>query len=174
MSRLSSTQLCATAEHIRRLHVRYTRPPLEGDVSRVLCGYLAGKFALPSRELAQSYVDHLGTKREGRIDFLLGNESSGTYIELAILREGDRWSFKPKYASDLWKLERAGGVQSKRVQLLVDLRADGALTKEFLTQQYRSGWKTTRGKYKRHHVTIVYAGSQGAYSFSLKPKALQL
>lgn len=171
ISRLTGKKLCDVATDVRKLHSKYTRHPHEGDVSRVLCGYLTGRFRkIPTREYPQNYVNHKGDQIQGQIDFLLGSKSAGTFIELAILREGDQWSFKPKYSSDLWKLERSGGIQSKRVHLIIDFRHNKHLTKDAMVKVYREGWRTTRGKYKRHHVTIVYASASDTFTFSLKPK----
>jgi hypothetical protein len=170
LSRLSSTQLTTIAKTLRRLHLEYTRRPSEGDVSRMLCGYLAGRFSDPRREYPQSYVTADGKVKAGRIDFLLGSPSAGTFIELAILRDGDQWSFKPKFSHDLWKLERAGGTLAKRVQLIIDLRKSKPLSKGAVLDLYRRSWKTTRGRYKRHHVSVMYAGDDCSFIFSLKPK----
>jgi hypothetical protein len=99
---LTTSNLLQAAQIVRGIHVSYTRKPNEGDLSRVLAGYLAGCSGTgkaPNREAPQPYVTPTGKKVKGRIDFLQGSKSNGTFIELAIIREGELWSFKQKIFS---------------------------------------------------------------------------
>jgi hypothetical protein len=144
MRHVGRKELRDTAEAVRELALTYsTRAKGELPMDRIFFGYVTGKYGKTWRQ----YPVRLQNKKK-RIDFLIGGPKSGTYVELV-----------------LNKLVRVHG--RMRALVIVDVTKRPPLTQERLKEEY-VGWKSTPGNYTRRHITVVYAGVDGSYSFGLK------
>ncbi len=159
MSYLNRAQLEDLATTIADLaHCYKTEKKGEMVVDRLMFGYLAARHRVQRQVVVQSQ----GATR--RIDFLVGGEQSGTYIELVVRLKGSEWYLNAN-TTEMNKLCRSSGKQ--RALMIIDISKIGYIKKDKLVKQYKS-WKSTPGKYKRRNVCVVYANSSHSYSFGIK------
>ncbi|MHB8432260.1 MAG: hypothetical protein ACYDCA_01405 [Candidatus Tyrphobacter sp.] len=131
----------------------------ELPVDRIVFGYISGKYGHTERQVpirCQNTVK--------RIDYLHGGTKSGTYIELVVRRTGPEW-LASQNNSELNKLLRAHG--RVRALMIVDVSKFAPITEEEMRADY-ADWVSTAGRFKRRHITIVYAGADSQFSFGLK------
>lgn len=160
MGHVGRKELRETAETVRELALAYsTRAKGELPVDRIFLGYVTGKYGQTSRQ----HPIRLQNKNK-RIDFLIGGRKSGTYVELVLRKTGEEWR-RGTNNSEMNKLVRVHG--RMRALVIVDVTKRTPLTQERLKEEY-VGWKSTPGRYTRRHITVVYAGADGSYSFGLK------
>ena len=160
MQYVGRKELRETAAAVRELALTYsTRAKGELPVDRIFLGYVTGKHGKTRRQ----HPIRLQNKNK-RIDFLIGGLKSGTYVELVLRKTGEEWR-RGTNNSEMNKLVRVHG--RMRALVIVDVTNRTPLTQERLKEEY-VGWKSTRGRYKRRHITVVYAGADGSYSFGLK------
>jgi hypothetical protein len=153
-------ELRESADAVRELALMYsTRAKGELPVDRIFLGYVTGKYGKTRRQ----HPVILQNKKK-RIDFLIGGRKSGTYVELVLRKTGEEWRRRPN-RSEMNKLIRVHG--RMRALVIVDVTKKIPLTQERLKDEY-VGWKSTRGRYTRRNITVVYAGADGSYSFGLK------
>lgn len=131
----------------------------ELPVDRIVYGYITGKYGYTQRQVA--------IKSEGkwkRIDYLHGGKKSGTFIELVVRRRGQEWQASQN-DSELNKLIRAHG--RVRALVVVDISKLHPVPEAKMRENF-GAWVATAGRFTRRHVTVVYAGADGEYSFGMK------
>jgi hypothetical protein len=145
---------------VRRLARAYsTRAKGELPGDRIFFGYVNGKHGRTRRQQPVRVQ-----RKNKRIDFLVGGPKSGTYIALVLRKTGEEWR-RGTNNSEMNKLVRVGG--KMRALVIIDVTNKEPLTQERLKAEF-VGWKSTPGRYARRHITVVYAGADGSYSFGLK------
>lgn len=144
----------------RQLAATYaTRGRGELPVDRIVFGYISGRYGRTQRQVP---IRCQNTTK--RIDYLHGGKRSGTYIELVVRRKGAEW-LASQNTSELNKLLRAHG--RVRALLVVDVSSFAAVTEEEMRADY-GDWTSTAGRFKRRHISVVYAGADGEFSFGMK------
>ena len=168
--RLTRADLEDLGKIVRSLSFHYkTRAKGELPVDRILYGYLRGTF--PRAQLCRQFPQVRQENRRRtvkKIDYHLGSESAGTYIELVVRRGGEEWRRGPN-GDELNKLCRIKSTQAQRALLIIDISKLKPLTRERLKTEF-NGWKSTRGKFQRNNVSLTYVGDETAFTLTLRIK----
>jgi hypothetical protein len=164
MAYMTRAHLVDAAREVLEMSRYYsTRARGELTIDRLLFGYFRGTGHNVGRQFRIWSAN--GWRR---IDFIVGGESSGAFVELVVRtrRNGEEWRLRPN-RDEFNKLCRAKGRQ--RALMIIDASGRDALTAARLKQEYEL-WRSTPGRYARRNVCVIYcAGPDHTFSFGLKP-----
>lgn len=161
---MNTTQIKRAGSTVLGLIHKYSadsRKKLEMRQDPLLFGYFAARFGKMSRQ----WSIHIGeSARPKRIDFRHGG-SNPVLIEFAVRPPHGRSElYGPGNKAELNKLCRFPPAKAKlRVLLLLDL-AEDPIEKANLMKSY-AGIKSSRGRYKRYPVRVIYTHKNKQYDF---------
>lgn len=161
---MNTKQITKASVKVLRLINEYStdsRKKREMRQDPLLLGYFAARFGNMSRQKRR----YIGTSnRPKRIDFRHGG-SNPVLMEFAVRPpHGASELYGPGNKDELNKLCRFPQSEAKmRVLLLLDL-ADDPIDKPNLKQSY-DGVRSSRGRYRRHSVRVIYVHKSKQYDF---------
>jgi hypothetical protein len=161
---MNRDSLITTARHVVELATHYKgRPNKEMGLDGLLYGVLWAKFKV----VRQFHVRKIGKTRPNRIDFKQRGLNP-VVIEFVTRTENRGEIYGSQNRSELVKLSKQIKMKS-RFLLLLDISGERPISESRLRETYKP-IKTTRGRYPRTSVRVIYIHPTHQYHFLWQPR----